>query len=50
MANDRRAFIALLLLAPAPSIGAAMGLWIAPGPIGKTDGWHVFAACVSMLS
>ena len=34
--STRRALIALLLLAPAPSIGAAMGLWIAPGPIGKT--------------
>ena len=34
--TPRRALTALLLLVPAPSLGAAMGLWIAPGLIGKT--------------
>lgn len=36
-----RALIALLLLVPAPSLGSAMGLWVAPGPVGKT----VYAVC-----
>ncbi|MFH1747051.1 MAG: CPBP family glutamic-type intramembrane protease [Planctomycetota bacterium] len=38
MSNDPRkqALIALLLLVPMPSLGTAMGLWIAPGAFGKT--------------
>lgn len=32
----RRPLLALALLVPAPTIGAAMALWIAPGPIGAT--------------
>jgi membrane protease YdiL (CAAX protease family) len=35
-ATPRRALTALLLLVPAPLLGSAMGLWIAPGPVGKT--------------
>ena len=31
----RRALIALLMLVPAPSIGTAMAMWIAPGALGK---------------
>ncbi len=32
----KSALLALLLLVPIPSLGSAMSLWIAPGPIGKT--------------
>ncbi len=33
--TKRRALLALLLLVPVPSIGAAMAMWIAPGAVGK---------------
>ncbi len=35
-ANRRRALLALLLLAPVPSLGVIMAMMVAPGPIGKT--------------
>jgi membrane protease YdiL (CAAX protease family) len=35
-ANRRRALLALLLLAPVPSLGVIMAMVVAPGPIGKT--------------
>lgn len=36
-ADSRKyALIALLLLVPMPSLGTAMGLWIAPGAVGKS--------------
>ena len=35
MAEKRRALLALALVVPAPSIGAAMAFWIAPGPVGS---------------
>lgn len=33
--RKRRALLALILLAPAQTIGLLMALWIAPGPLGK---------------
>jgi len=39
--TSKLALIALLLFVPVPSLGASMGLWIAPGPFGKT----VYALC-----
>ncbi len=39
-ANPRRALLALLLIAPIPSLGVIMAMVVAPGPIGKT----IFAA------
>jgi membrane protease YdiL (CAAX protease family) len=35
VSTRKRAVIALLLLVPVPSLGAVMGLWVAPGPLGK---------------
>ena len=35
-ANRRRALIALLLIAPIPSLGVIMAMVVAPGPVGKT--------------
>lgn len=34
--TQRKALIALALLVPAPTLGATMAMWVAPGPIGKT--------------
>lgn len=34
--NRRRALIALLLIAPIPSLGVIMAMVVAPGPVGKT--------------
>jgi membrane protease YdiL (CAAX protease family) len=36
MSNRRRALIALLLIAPIPSLGVVIAMVVAPGPIGKT--------------
>ena len=36
MITRKYALLALLLLVPLPSFGSAMGLWVAPGPVGKT--------------
>jgi uncharacterized protein len=35
MKPGNKAFIALLLLVPAPSVGTACALWLLPGPIGQ---------------
>jgi membrane protease YdiL (CAAX protease family) len=35
-ANRHRALIALLLIAPIPSLGVIMAMVVAPGPVGKT--------------
>ena len=35
-ANQRRALVSLLLLAPIPSLGVIMAMVVAPGPAGKT--------------
>ena len=36
MSNRRRALIALLFLAPIPSLGVIMAMVVAPGPVGRT--------------
>lgn len=36
IAARKSALLALLLFVPIPSLGSVMGLWIAPGPFGKT--------------
>jgi hypothetical protein len=42
---QRRAILALLLLVPAPSLGTAMAMWVAPGPVGKA----VYFGCKAWL-